>query len=236
MNKKEKIKKPHYLYNPVTNQLDNINDPDFMNMNKVDLKKDYGQPVLNTQRDYENYIVENDNKKARDETAAERADRHMFIFYGAAKPKHYDDPFIKKVDVMAGLPEVNKLVDQKLQDNKTLNYINKNKNMYQKENNKMLPTKDQLKQKRIDNHTLNQFGMSKPKLADVPILARNINRKTPTPVKTNPTIERYKNFKEEKKFKEEEKKFNKEFEKEYGTETIKREMRAKENKYIKEGK
>mgnify|MGYP003150908185 CR=1 FL=1 len=75
-----------------------------------------------------------------------------------------------------------------------------------------------------------------PKLVDAPILRRNINRKTPTPVKTNPTIERYKNFKEEKKFKEEEKKFNAEFEKEYGTETIKREMRAKENKNIKEGK
>ena len=118
---------------------------------------------------------------------------------------------------MARLPQVNKLVDQKLSGNKTLNYINQNKNMYQKESNKMLPTAT--------------------KLADVPILKRNIaNKKISKPVKTNPTIERYKQFREEKKFKEEEKKFNEEFEADYGGRAMKNKMRAKENKNIREGK
>ena len=183
-------------------------------MNKKDFNNDFGQPVLNTQKDYEKFMVENSSKPARDETIEESADRYVWIHAGGTKPKSYDDPFIKKIDTMARLPQVNKLVDQKLQGNKTLNYINQNKNMYQKEHNKMLPTNT--------------------KLAEVPILKRNI--KYSSPVKPNPTIERYKNFKEEQKFKEEELKFNKEFEKEYGTETIKREMRAKENKNIKEGR
>ena len=184
-------------------------------MNKNDLKNDFGQPVLNTQKDYEKFMVENSSRPARDETIEESADRYVWIQAGGAKPKSYDDPFIKKIDTMARLPQVNKLVDQKLQGNKTLNYINEKNHQYgDQPKKKLLPTA--------------------AKLAEVPILKRNI--KYSTPVKTNPTIERYKNFKEEKKFKEEEKKFNKEFEKEYGTETIKREMRAKENKNIKEGR
>ena len=183
-------------------------------MNKDDIKKDFLQPILNTKEDYDAYIVDNHNRKVRDETIEESADRYVWIHAGGAKPKSYDDPFIKKIDTMARLPQVNKLVDQKLQGNKTLNYINQNKNMYQKEHNKMLPTNT--------------------KLADVPILKRNI--KYPKPVKTNPTIERYKNFKEEQKFKEEELKFNKEFDKEYSHAAMEKDMLAKENKNIREGK
>tara|TARA_R110002051_G_scaffold106521_3_gene179579 strand:- start:2195 stop:3046 length:852 start_codon:yes stop_codon:yes gene_type:complete len=175
-------------------------------MNKDDLKKDFLQPVLKTQQDYDTFLVENTEKPARDETIEESANRYMFIYHDGEKPTSYDDPYIRKIDKMDRLPKVNKLVDQKLQRQQT----------------------------RINNHTLNQWGMPKSKLAEVPILKRNI--KYPKPVKTNPTIERYKNFKEEKKFKEEEKKFNLEFEKEYGHETIKKEIRAKENKNIREGK
>tara|TARA_R110002051_G_scaffold297186_1_gene363436 strand:- start:432 stop:1409 length:978 start_codon:yes stop_codon:yes gene_type:complete len=160
-------------------------------MNKKDFNNDFGQPVLNTKKDYETFMVENSSRPARDETVAERADRHMFIWHGGEMPKHYDDPFIKKVDVMAGLPEVNKIVDQKLKE----------------EDKKLFPTG--------------------PKLADVPILKRNI--KYPKPIKTNPTIERYKNFKEEKKFKAEEKKFNEEFEKEYSNKAVENRVQAKIN-------
>jgi len=111
-----------------------------------------------------------DIKKTRDETVAERADRYMFIYHGGRKPEHYDDPFIEKVDVMAGLPEVNKIVDQKL-----------------KEEDKKL------------------------------FLSKNINQK-PTPVKTNPTIERYKKFREDKAF-----------EAEYGDKAVENRVQAKIN-------
>jgi len=70
----------------------------------------------------------------------------------------------------------------------------------------------------------------KARLANVPILARNIKNykipKTP-PTKTNATVERYKQFKKDKKFKEEEKEFNKNFEKEYGDKTIENHVLAK---------
>jgi len=79
----------------------------------------------------------------------------------------------------------------------------------------------------------------KARLANMPILNRNINNykksKTP-PTKTNATIERYKQFKEEEKFKEDEKKFNKEFEKEYGDKAIEKDLRAKEMANRRAGK
>tara|TARA_R100001244_G_scaffold125862_1_gene96103 strand:- start:190 stop:1149 length:960 start_codon:yes stop_codon:yes gene_type:complete len=210
-------------------------------MNKDDYKKDFLQPVLNTQKDYDTFIVENSSRKARDETIEESADRYVWLHAGGDKPKTYDDPFIKKIDTMARLPQVNKLVDQKLQGNKTLNYINKNKNMYQKENNKMLPTDDERKQKRIDNHTLNQWGMSKPKLAELPIIKQNIKNGvhysgSREHLYDNPTVKKYADFKENKKIKEEELKFKKEFDKDYSNVTMEKEILVKENKNIREGK
>jgi len=215
-------------------------------MNKKDFNNDFGQPVLKTKKDFETFEVENSPRKARDETVEERADRHMFIFHGGEMPKHFEDPFIKKLDVMAGLPEVNRLVDKKLKDNKTLNYINQNKNMYQQENNKMLPTKDQLKQKRIDNHTLNQWGISKPKLAELPIIKQNIKNGVKysgsrehlydNPTGKAATVKKYADFKENKKRKDEELKFKKEFDKEYSHATMEKEILAKENKNIKAGR
>jgi len=75
-----------------------------------------------------------------------------------------------------------------------------------------------------------------PRLANVPILNRNINNTKPKPQNSNPTIERYKQFKEDQKFKAEEKKFNEDFEKEYGEQAIKNYVRAKVNKNKREGK
>jgi len=188
-------------------------------MKTNNLKNDFGQPVLKTKKDFETFEVENSSRPVRDETVEETADRYVWIHAGGDKPKSYDDPFIKKIDTMERLPKANKLMDQKLQGNKTLNYINQNKNMYQQENNKMLPTRT--------------------KLANMPILARNIknykNSKTP-PTKTNATVERYKQFKEDKKLKEEDKKFNEDFEKEYSDQAARNYVRGKVNKNIKAGK
>ena len=70
----------------------------------------------------------------------------------------------------------------------------------------------------------------------MPIVSRNINNSKNKAAKTNPTIERYKQFKEDQKFKAEEKKFNEDFEKEYGEQAIKNYVRAKVNKNKREGK
>ena len=57
------------------------------------------------------------------------------------------------------------------------------------------------------------------KLANVPILNRNLN----AIAKTNPTVQRYKDFKEDKKFR-------KEFDSEYSDKAIRNHVRGKENK------
>ena len=211
-------------------------------MNKNDYKNDFGQPVLNTQKDYEKFMVENSSKPVRDETIEESADRYVWLHAGGAKPKTYDDPFIKKIDTMSRLPQVNKLVDQKLQGNKTLNYINEKNHQYGNQpKKKLLPTEDERKQKRIDNHTLNQWGMSKPKLAELPIIKQNIKNGvhysgSREHLYDNPTVKKYADFKENKKIKEQELKSKKEYEAEYGEIAIQNHVRAKVNKNKREGK
>ena len=59
-------------------------------------------------------------------------------------------------------------------------------------------------------------------------LHNNVNSKN-FPNKNNPTVQRYKNFKEDKKF-------NEEFEKEYSDKTIEQDIRSKENKNRVAGK
>ena len=61
------------------------------------------------------------------------------------------------------------------------------------------------------------------KLERLPIIQNNIATKKPTTVKTNPTIERYKQFREDKTWKEN-------YEKEYSDGAIQKHVRAKENK------
>jgi hypothetical protein len=69
----------------------------------------------------------------------------------------------------------------------------------------------------------------KPKLANMPIINRNINNSKNKAAKVNPTIERYKNFKEEKKF-------NEEFEREYSDKAIEKYVRSKVHKNRQLGK
>ena len=68
--------------------------------------------------------------------------------------------------------------------------------------------------------------------------SKNINNKPSraVPAKLNPTVNRYKAFKENKKMEEEEKQFKKGYEKEYGEQAIKDYVRGKVNKNRKEGK
>ena len=67
-----------------------------------------------------------------------------------------------------------------------------------------------------------------PKVSNPAILQNNVNSKN-FPNKNNPTVDRYKKFKEDKKHKEE-------FEKEYGEKAIEQHIRAKENKNRMSGK
>jgi len=118
--------------------------------------------------------------------------------------------------------KVNDILEKNFQDQKTDDYLKK------------------LKHFGIENsqtkHPKYPRAAPNTKLANVPILSRNINHKKPKPQNSNPTIERYKQFKEDQKFKAEEKKFNEDFEKEYGEQAIKNYVRAKVNKNKREGK
>tara|TARA_R100000656_G_scaffold104405_1_gene76600 strand:- start:994 stop:1869 length:876 start_codon:yes stop_codon:yes gene_type:complete len=69
----------------------------------------------------------------------------------------------------------------------------------------------------------------KTKLTNMPLINRNINNLKTTPTKTNPTIERYKQFKEEKKF-------NENFEKEYSDKAMEKYVRSKVYENKKAGK
>ena len=69
----------------------------------------------------------------------------------------------------------------------------------------------------------------RPKLANMPIINRNINLSKNKAAKTNPTIERYRQFKEEKKF-------NEDFEKDYGDKAIQNYVRSKVHNNRKLGK
>ena len=214
--------------NPPIDKLVDTFKKDHPNVND----NDFGQPKLKTKKDFETFEVENSPRPVRDETIEESADRHVWIQAGGDKPKSYDDPFIKKIDTMARLPQVNKLVDQKLQGNKTLNYINQNKNMYQQENNKMLPTATKLTQEQRKKKYLDkQWGINQDKKNDGVHYSGSREH-----LYDNPTVKKYKEFKENKKRKDEELKFKKEFNREYSDAAMEKEILAKENKNIREGK
>ena len=76
-----------------------------------------------------------------------------------------------------------------------------------------------------------------PKVSNPPILRNNINRVSKAaPVKLNPTVNKYKAFKENQKKKLEDKKFDEEFKKEYSDQAIEKYVRGKVNKNIRAGK
>mgnify|MGYP003133400312 FL=1 len=96
-------------------------------------------------------------------------------------------------------------------------------------------------------HYEKAWDVKNPKLAELPIIKQNINHQKmhnqdlknnmkkwisdadEAVKRNNPTVNKYKQFKEDQKMKAEEKKFNEEFEKEYGTKAIEKDLRDKEN-------
>ena len=91
------------------------------------------------------------------------------------------------------------------------------------DNGKTLPREEALEiNKTLDKNFKDQKTDDLLKLSNMPLINRNINNRTTT-VKTNPTVERYKNFKEDKEFR-------KGFDEQYSDQAIRNHVRGKENK------
>ena len=210
----------------------------------MDDLKDFDQPIFKSKKDFETFEVKNSSRPARDETIEESADRYVWIHAGGDKPKSYDDPFIKKIDTMARLPKVNKLVDQKLSGNKTLNYINQNRNMYENENIKMLPTSKKKPQPTYDQqrklHYERVWQVKNPKLGNLSIIKEPTAGTVYTSKLDQVAYPKPGTAPAEiaaaKKQKEEDKKSNEQFKKEYSDQAMKNYVRSKVNKNKREGK
>ena len=92
-----------------------------------------------------------------------------------------------------------------------------------------------LKHFEIENSQTKHPGY--PKVSNPPILRNNIDRVSKAaPVKLNPTVKKYRDFKENQKKKLEDKKFDEQFKKDYSDQAIEKYVRGKVNKNIKAGK
>jgi hypothetical protein len=122
--------------------------------------------------------------------------------------------------------ESTKALDKNFQDQKKDDYLTSiKKDLYKMDPNKKGP--QYLGIRNIIDET--------PKVSNPPILQNNVNGKK-FPNKNNPTVNRYKAFKENKKKLLEEKRFNEGFEKDYGKKAIHQRLRVKEYQNRKAGR
>ena len=122
-----------------------------------------------------------------------------------------------RVDKVKEAIEMNTALDENFQKQKEDDHIKK------------------LKHFEIENSQTKHPGY--PKVSNPPILRNNINRVSKAaPVKLNPTVKKYKDFKENQKKKLEDEKFDKQFKKDYSDQAIENYVRSKVNKNIKAGK
>jgi hypothetical protein len=122
--------------------------------------------------------------------------------------------------------KVNEFWDKNLQDQKKDDYLkNIKKDLYKMDPNKKGP-------QYVDRNLTQD---ETPKVSNPPILQNNVNGKK-FPNENNPTVNRYKAFKENKKKQLEEKKFNEEFEREYSDKAIEKYVRSKVHKNRQSGK
>jgi len=164
-----------------------------------------------------NKIVDTNYSKNKHKTpftqVAENAVKHLGFTYDAASRTYTNDDGQTVSENEAR--EINKSLNDNFKGHKQDDYLNKLKRFGIEES--------QVK------HPSYPRAAPKTKLANMPIINRNINNLKTTPTKTNPTIERYKQFKEEKKF-------NEDFEKEYGDKAIEKYVRSKVYENKKAGK
>ena len=125
----KKEEKPFHIFNPVTQELDNVNDPNYLKpKTQGPIAKEFSDSKMGKWIDHNKYqygdgpkpknydpnYIEKVNKEAaagnltsivetRDETPIERQSRYSWIYGDGPKPKHYDDTSIKKVDTFKGL-------------------------------------------------------------------------------------------------------------------------------------
>ncbi len=164
-----------------------------------------------------NKIVDTNYNKNKHKTpftqVAENAVKHLGFTYDAASRTYTNDDGQTVSENEAR--EINKGLNKNFQDQKQDDYL------------------ALLKRNNIQESKIKHPGYPRPapktKLANMPIINRNINNSKNIAAKTNPTIERYKQFKEEKKF-------NEDFEKEYGDKAIEKYVRSKVYENKKAGK
>ena len=122
-----------------------------------------------------------------------------------------------RVDKVKEAIEMNTALDENFQKQKEDDHIKK------------------LKHFEIENSQTKHPGY--PKVSNPPILRNNINRVSKAaPVKLNPTVKKYKDFKENQKKKLEDKKFDEQFKKDYSDQAMENYVRGKVNKNIRAGK
>jgi len=113
--------------------------------------------------------------------------------------------------------EMNEALDKNFQDQKNDDYIKQLRHWGIEESQKKHP--------------------DYPKVSNPPILRNNINRVSKAaPVKLNPTVNKYKAFKEKQKKALEDKKFDEQFKKDYSDQAMENYVRGKVNKNIRAGK
>jgi len=164
-----------------------------------------------------NKIVDTNYNKNKHKTpftqVAENAVKHLGFTYDAASKTYTNDDGQTANEKEA--KEINKSLNDNFKGHKQDDYLTKLKRFGIEES--------QVK------HPAYPRSAPKTKLVNMPIINRNINNLKTTPTKTNPTIERYRQYKEEKKF-------NENFEKEYSNKATENFVRSKVNKNIREGK
>ena len=197
-------------------------------------------------------IVDTNYKNSKNKNpftqAAEKAKEYLSHTYNktTGKFENFDGASLPAKEAN----EVNEFWDKNLQNQKRDDYLNKLKIYGIEESSKKVPGYPKLsnEERRKQNYLKTwgiQDGPHNPKLADLPIVNRNINHQkmhnqdlknnmrkwiadADAAVKRdNPTVNRYKAFKENQKQKLEEKKFNQHMEKEYGEKSIGQYLRKK---------
>ena len=279
-------KKPFYITNPTTGELENTNDPNWT-----------GKPQTNT---LANKIVNKSYQQTKNKNPfTQSAEIAKDLLSFEMKDGFIENKDNKRINTVKEAVEMNEALDKNVLDHKKDDYLNliESNRLAEKESPKQtwnrldanekkrlhkLREKDELDKMvhfgienssvkhpnypkaapkpRLTNeqrrmmHYEKAWDVKNPKLAELPIIKQNINyqkmhnQDLKNNMKTwiadadeavkrnNPTVNRYKNFKEKKKADLEEKEFNKNFEKEYGEQAIKNHVRAKVNKNRREGK
>ena len=92
----KKEEKAFYIHNHVTQELDNVNDPNYIERVNKEVASENLSSIT----------------PSRDETHIERQSRYSWLYGDGSKPKHYDNNSIKKVDTFKGFAKAMPVVKE----------------------------------------------------------------------------------------------------------------------------